>query len=76
MSIGGFSTGEGCFSVGFSNERFKYLSFKLTQHLRDEQLMLSFIKFWGCGYYYPSEGRGDFKITSFSHIKETIIPFF
>ena len=27
--VTGFSTGEGCFSVGFSNDRFKYLSFKL-----------------------------------------------
>ncbi len=74
--VTGFSTGEGCFSVGFSNDRFKYLSFKLTQHSRDEQLMMSFIKFWGCGYYYPDEGRGEFKVQNFPAIKEIIIPFF
>jgi hypothetical protein len=38
--------------------------------------MVSFIEFFGCGYYYPSEGRGDFKVQSFSSIKEIIIPFF
>lgn len=73
--IAGFSTGEGCFLVIFSNDRFKRLSFKLNQHLRDEKLVISFIEFWGCGYYYSSEGIGEFKVYSFSDIKEIIIPF-
>jgi hypothetical protein len=38
--------------------------------------MVSFIEFWGCGYYYSSERRGDFKVQSFPSIKEIIIPFF
>lgn len=33
--------------------------------------MVSFIEFWGCGYYYSSERRGDFKVQSFPSI---IIP--
>ena len=45
--VAGFSTGEGCFSVAFSNDRFKYLSFKLTQDTREEQLIGSFLEFWG-----------------------------
>jgi len=38
--------------------------------------MISFIEYWGCGYYYSSLERGDFKVTKFSLITEIIIPFF
>lgn len=74
--VAGFTTGEGNFQVKFSNGCYNGLVFKLNQHDREEQLMKSLIDYWGCGYYYPSEGRGDFKVTKFSHITEIIIPFF
>lgn len=74
--VAGFTSGEGHFQVIFNKYRYKGLAFKINQHDRDEQLMKSFIEYWGCGYYYPSEGRGDFKITQFSLITEIIIPFF
>lgn len=73
--IAGFTSGEGYFQVTFSENRYKGLAFKINQHSRDEQLMRSLIEYLGCGYYYPSEGRGDFKVTRFSLITEIIIPF-
>jgi len=74
--IAGFTSGEGYFQVTFSENRYKGLAFKINQHSRDEQLMRSLIEYWGCGYYYSSEVRGDFKVTRFSLITEIIIPFF
>lgn len=58
--VAGFTTGEGNFQVKFSNGCYNGLAFKLNQHDRDEQLMKSLIDYWGCGYYYSSEGRGGF----------------
>lgn len=74
--LSGFTSGEGCFSVIFHKDRYKYLSFKITQHIRDRQLMESFINYFKCGYYSLGEERGDFKVTNFSNLKEIIIPFF
>lgn len=54
------------------------LSFTLTQHFRDEQLMISLIKYLNCGNIIrrQSENIVDFKITKFSDINNKIIPFF
>ena len=63
--MAGFVSGEGCFLVEMS----KYggdkldgvsLTFKVSQHLRDELLLRSFISFFGCGlfnYHSPSFAR-------------------
>ena len=54
--MAGFVSGEGCFLVNLA----KYgegkldrvsLSFKVSQHLRDESLLRSFITFFGCGIF-------------------------
>jgi hypothetical protein len=38
------------------------LSFKVSQHLRDELLLRSFISFFGCGLFnYAPLGRGNSK---------------
>jgi hypothetical protein len=74
--LSGFTSGEGCFSVVFHNDKYKNLSFKVTQHTRDRELMKSFIEYFKCGYCYLDEERVDFKITKFSNLKEIIIPFF
>jgi hypothetical protein len=71
----GIYFGRRSFPSYFRNQ-FKGLAFKINQHDRDEQLMRSLIEYWGGGYYYPSVGRGEFKVTKFSLIAETIIPFF
>ena len=42
------------------------LRFKLTQHLRDEQLMRSLVDYLDCGKIYVNLGSGDFIVTKFS----------
>ena len=84
--MAGFVTGEGCFLVQIA----KYgkgkldgvsLSFKVSQHLRDELLLRSFISFFGCGIFnYHSgnskSGSGVFIVRKFSDISDKILPFF
>lgn len=55
--LAGFATGEGMFSVGLHKGKFKYLLFKLTQHIRDEQLMRSIEEYLNCGYCYLRKGE-------------------
>lgn len=84
--MAGFVTGEGCFLVQMA----KYgkdkldgvsLSFKVSQHLRDELLLRSFISFFGCGLFnYHSgkskSGSGVFIVRKFENISDIILPFF
>jgi len=85
--MAGFVSGEGCFLVQIA----KYgkgkldgvsLSFKVSQHLRDELLLRSFISFFGCGlfnYHHgksKSAGSGVFIVRKFSDISDKILPFF
>ena len=84
--MAGFVSGEGCFLVQIA----KYgkgkldgvsLSFKVSQHLRDELLLRSFISFFGCGIFnYHSgnskSGSGVFIVRKFSDISDKILPFF
>ena len=52
------------------------LRFKLTQHLRDEQLMGSLVDYLYCGIIHVSAGSVDFIVTKFSDITNKLIPFF
>lgn len=84
--VTGVAKGGGCFLVHMS----KYgkgkldgvsLSFKVSQHLRDELLLRSFIAFFGCGLFnYHSgkskNGSGVFIVRKFADISEKIVPFF
>jgi len=84
--MAGFVSGEGCFLVQMA----KYgkgkldgvsLSFKVSQHLRDELLLRSFTSFFGCGLFnYHSGnsklGSGVFIVRKFSDISDKILPFF
>jgi len=50
----GFSSGEGCFQVKKNSSRSKLgiqisLLFKISQHVRDKELMKSFIDYLDCG---------------------------
>lgn len=81
--LAGFTEAEGCFSVVvYKSKTHKYgqalkLSFILTQSIRDEYLIKSLIEYFGCGHTsLDSRGTIDFKVSSFSNIKEIIIPFF
>jgi len=58
--------------TGYSVE----LAFVITQHSRDEQLMKSLIKYFGCGNIYKNPYTIDFKVTKFEDLAEKIVPFF
>ena len=80
----GFVTGEGCFLVHITKSLqgkldVVSLSFKVSQHLRDEQLLRSFISFFGCGlfnHHSQKNESGVFIVRKFSDISEKILPFF
>ena len=80
--LAGFVSGEGCFFINIktsSNFRLAFqvlLVFKLTQHLRDEQLMKSLVKYLGCGTVSYDRESISFWVTKFQDITDKVIPFF
>lgn len=55
------------------------LSFKITQHSRDAQLMKNLEQYFDCGKYrlYPCKKEtGDFGVENLFDINQKIIPFF
>lgn len=83
--LAGFTSGEGCFSVGIKKapthlSGFQViLIFQLTQHNRDEQLMTSFIDYLGCGNVYKVYKDNEavrFTVTKFNDLTDKVIPFF
>lgn len=76
--ISGFTAGEGNFSVSLDKGIFKSLLFKITQHEKDEVLLIAIKDYLNCGncYLRKIENTVDFKVTKFSDITEIIIPFF
>lgn len=86
--IAGFTAGEGCFLIKITKSsthkvgKSVKLSFTLTQHVRDKQLMTNLAQYLGCGRYVPRSKKGatshigDFLCTKFDDIYDTLIPFF
>ena len=78
----GFTDGEGSFminifqsqtnSIGFQVK----LVFQITQHKRDEKLMISLIELLQCGKIFKNRETFDFKVYKLSDILNKIIPFF
>jgi hypothetical protein len=60
--------------IGFQVE----LILQITQHTRDEQLLLSFIDYFGCGRYRLRKGgaAGDYVVGRLSDLTEKMVPFF
>jgi hypothetical protein len=53
--------------------------FSISQHVRDEALLIKFIDYLGCGRIERASTRPDivnFSVSKFSDIKEKVIPFF
>nr|QCW06971.1 hypothetical protein [Drechslerella brochopaga] len=48
----GFISGEGNFSVSLDNGIFKSLLFKITQHKKDEELLIAIKEYFNCVYCY------------------------
>ena len=68
----------GNFSVSLDKGAFKSLLFKITQHEKDEVLLIAIKEYFNCGYCYlrKNDNVMDFKVTKFSDISQIIIPFF
>ena len=76
--ISGFVDAEGCFFVTLTNKLTSAsLIFKVTQHVRDTDLLKQLINYFNCGYYKAcTNNAGDFIVTKFNDINSIIIPFF
>jgi len=84
--IAGFTSGDGCFRisirVGLSPTKLYKagspvaILFILTQHIRDELLLKSFIDLFDCGHIYFYLNYIEFKCQSFKDYYEKILPFF
>lgn len=76
--ISGFVDAEGCFFVTLTNKLTSAsLIFKVTQHVRDTDLLKELINYFNCGYYKAcTNNAGDFIVTKFNDINSIIIPFF
>ena len=79
--LAGFTSAEGCFLIRTFKAGTKIgeavkLVFQLTQHVRDEQLMRSFIDYFNCGNICKSRESFVYRVEKFSDIENKIIPFF
>lgn len=74
----GFVDGDGCFYISLTNNsKGVGLVFKITQHIRDTDLLKEFVNYFNCGRYsLASVEAGDFIVTKFQDICTKIIPFF
>jgi len=82
--MAGFTSGDGCFYVSIIKSKTHKirqqvtLYFILGQHIRDVELLKSFIKFFGCGKIKINSAKTavNFEISKSGDIINKIIPFF
>ena len=82
--IAGFTSGEGCLMVRVRNSSTNLtgyrveLVFQITQHARDNILIMSLIDYLGCGNFRERKGglAGDYIVYKLSDITDKLIPFF
>jgi hypothetical protein len=80
--VAGFTSGDGSFKVNIRISKASKLGnrvsiiFVLTQHIRDELLLKSFVKYFGCGQAYSYENHSEYVSQSFKDNYEKILPFF
>ena len=80
--LAGFTDGEGCFHIQIQKSYTHSLGerviliFQVTQHIRDQQLLLMLIELLHCGKIYKRGEAIDLKVSKFVDITEKIIPFF
>ena len=77
--VRGFIEAEASFQViiqEINNKANVSLRFSITQHVKDKLLLNSFITYLNCGRYYksPIRNEGQYLVTTFSDIKDKIIP--
>jgi hypothetical protein len=80
--VAGFTSAEGCFLVRITKAATHrsghqvFLIFKLTQHIRDEQLIRSLVDYLGCGKIYEDKSAVEYRVTKFSDLTDKILPLF
>ena len=81
--LAGFVSGEGCFFVNIKKKSnlstgFQViLNIQVTQHIRDEELLKSFVYYLGCGGYNNIKNKhGVWVASGLSDILNILIPFF
>jgi len=81
--LAGFFSGDGCFFINISKAKSCVigssvkLNISITQHLKDETLMLKIVETIGCGNVYRhSQEAVAFKVFAFKDICDVIIPLF
>ena len=81
--LAGFIDGEGCFYILTSKSKLYktgtsvQLQFSITQHSRDEKLMLKLKDFLKCGFFKYSKNQSlvIYNVTRLSDIQNIIVPF-
>ncbi len=74
--LAGFIAVESCFFINITNLANNVsLTFKITQHERDKELIVSFIDYLGCGNVYKNGEIFDYRVSKLSDIEDKIIPF-
>ena len=79
--LAGFTSAEGSFMIKIlqSQNRVGYqviLVFVITQHSRDEELLIAIMDYLGCGYIQKKGEAFDLRVTKISDIEKKIIPHF
>jgi len=80
--LAGFTDAEGCFFIALKKSpksklgETVWLRFILTQHVRDEEFLKSFISTLNCGRYIPKSGYGEFIVEKFTDVFDKVIPIF
>jgi len=80
--LAGFSSGEGCFNVRLKKLESSLLglqtilTFKLSQHSRDKELMESIVDYLNCGNVYKDSDSVQYVVTKFTDLTDKLIPFF
>ena len=80
--VAGFTSGEGNFAVQIYKAKTTLgeavkLFFVITQHVRDQQLMISLMDYLECGKVTGRINKNavDLKVTKFSDMNDKIFPF-
>jgi hypothetical protein len=80
--LAGFTDADGCFFISiYDSPKSKLglaiqLSYIITQHIRDKELLEGISTYLGCGKCSLRKEAGDFKVVSVTDIIKKIIPFF
>ena len=80
--LAGFTSAEGSYIIKITKSKTHrvgsqvILVFVITQHMRDQQLLIRINKYFGCGNLYKNRQTFNYEVTKFSDIVNKIIPLF